>query len=62
VFFDGRPVWIQDAPIEPIPIQSARSTERTTTNNTVHPFTQFDERSQSVWTSNRVCELIFFFF
>jgi hypothetical protein len=56
VFFDGRAVWIQDVPIEPvqpIPSQSARSTERTTT---VHPFTQFDERSQSVWASARVCQ------
>ncbi len=62
VFFDGHPIWIQSVPIEPLPLQSARSTERTTTTTTVHPFTQYDERSQSAWTSTRVCELIFFFF
>jgi hypothetical protein len=57
VFFDGRAVWIQDAAIEhpqTAPLQSTRTTERTTIT---HPFTQFDERQQSVWTSTRVCEL-----
>jgi hypothetical protein len=56
VFFDGRAVWIQDAAIEPpqpAPLQSTRTIERTTVT---HPFTQFDERQQSVWTSTRVCE------
>jgi hypothetical protein len=57
VFFDGRAVWVQDLPIEhppPIPIQSGRSADRTTV---IHPFTQFDERQQSVWASTRVCQL-----
>jgi len=53
VFFEGRAVWIQDVSIErsqPTLLQSARSTDRTTVP---HPFTQFDERQQSVWTSTR---------
>ena len=52
VFFEGRPVWIPDAPMEHL--QSARITERTTIQ---HPFTQFDERQPTVWTSTRVCLL-----
>jgi hypothetical protein len=55
VFFEGRAVWIQDVPIEhpqpPPPLLSTRSSDRTTI---AHPFTQFDERQQSVWTSTRV--------
>ncbi len=57
VFFDGRAVWIQDTPIEqsqPVPLHLTRISERTTTT---HPFTQFDERQQTVWTSTRVCYL-----
>ncbi len=56
VFFEGRAVWVQDAAIEhpqPTLLHSSRSTERTTVP---HPFTQFDERQQSVWTSTHVCE------
>lgn len=47
-------MWIQENSIEypsAQPLQAVRSTER---SPTTHPFTQFDERSQSVWTSTRV--------
>ena len=50
VFFDGRAIWIQETSTEPP--QPVRPTERTTIP---HPFTQFDERQQTVWTSARVC-------
>jgi len=52
VFFEGRAVWIQDTPLENP--QTGRTTDRTTIS---HPFTQFDERQQTVWTSTRVCYL-----
>lgn len=55
VFFEGRAAWIQDTPTMEYPpaqpLQAVRSTERITVT---HPFTQFDERPQSVWTSTRV--------
>ena len=56
IFYEGRAAWIQDVPIgqsQPPLISSTRATERTTTT---HPFTQFDEKQPSVWTTTtRVC-------
>ncbi|CAF0892941.1 unnamed protein product [Adineta steineri] len=54
VFYEGRAVWIQDAPIEQpqsMHIQPARPIERSPQHT--HPFTQFDERQQSVWSTTR---------
>jgi hypothetical protein len=55
VFFEGRAAWIQDTSNErhqQMPVHPGRGTDRTTAT---HPFTQFDERQQTVWTSARVC-------